>query len=113
MHAKSIYTQQHCYVSLKTFVGIQTLVFSFLRRVRCPLRNAAGAFQLMLYICFLQDRPTNTYLYIYVSIVCLTWENLHEPNVPMFEKDVCWRGFNLYWVRHKLQVHQKSTKTAM
>jgi hypothetical protein len=45
MHLKSFYTQQHCYVSLKTLYpgGIQTRVFSFLRRMRCPLRHAARA----------------------------------------------------------------------
>jgi hypothetical protein len=43
MHIKSFCTQQHCYVSLKALYpgGIQTGVFSFLRRMRCPLRHAA------------------------------------------------------------------------
>jgi hypothetical protein len=43
LHIKSVYTQQHCYVSLKTLypVGIRTQVFSFLRRMRCPLRHAS------------------------------------------------------------------------
>jgi hypothetical protein len=45
MHIKSFYTQQHCYVSLKTFYpgGIRTQVFLFMRRMRCPLRHAARA----------------------------------------------------------------------
>jgi hypothetical protein len=36
MHIKSFYTQQHCYVSLKTLYPgrIRTRVFSFLRRMR-------------------------------------------------------------------------------
>jgi hypothetical protein len=43
---KSFYTQQHCYVSLQTLYPgrIQTQVFSFLRRMRCPLRHAAISF---------------------------------------------------------------------
>jgi hypothetical protein len=43
MHIKSFYTQQHWCVSLKTSYpgGIRTQVFSFLRRMRCPLRHAA------------------------------------------------------------------------
>jgi hypothetical protein len=43
MHFKSSYTQQHCYVFLKTLYpgGIRTRVFLFLRRMRCPLRHAA------------------------------------------------------------------------
>jgi hypothetical protein len=38
-------TQQHYYVSLKTLYpgGIRTRVFTFLRRMRCPLRHAARA----------------------------------------------------------------------
>jgi hypothetical protein len=42
MHIKSLYTQLHCYVSLKTLYpgGIRTRVFPFLRRMRCPLRHA-------------------------------------------------------------------------
>jgi hypothetical protein len=46
MHIKSYYTQQHCYDSLKTLYpgGIGTRVFSFLRRMRCPLRHAARYF---------------------------------------------------------------------
>jgi hypothetical protein len=45
IHIKSFYTQQHCYVSLKTLFpgGIRTRVFSFLRQIRCPLRHAARA----------------------------------------------------------------------
>jgi hypothetical protein len=45
MHTKSFYTQQHCYVSLKTLYpgGIWTRVFLFLRWMRCPLRQAARA----------------------------------------------------------------------
>jgi hypothetical protein len=45
MHIKSFYKQQYCYVSLKTLYpgGIQTRVFSFLRRMRCPLHHAARA----------------------------------------------------------------------
>jgi hypothetical protein len=45
MQIKSFYTQQHCYVSLKTLYpgGIRTRVFLFLRRMRCPLRHAARA----------------------------------------------------------------------
>jgi hypothetical protein len=47
MHFKSLYTQQHCYVSLKTLYpgGIRSRVFLFLRRMRCPLRHAARAKQ--------------------------------------------------------------------
>jgi hypothetical protein len=43
-HIKSFCTQQHCYVSLKTFCPgrIRTRVFSFLRRMRLPLRHAVG-----------------------------------------------------------------------
>jgi hypothetical protein len=39
------YTQQHCYVSLKTLYpgGIRTRVFLFLRRMWCRLRHAAKA----------------------------------------------------------------------
>jgi hypothetical protein len=42
---KSFYTQQHCYVSLNTLYPgrIRTRVFSFLRRMLCPLRHAARA----------------------------------------------------------------------
>jgi hypothetical protein len=49
MHIKSFYTKQHCYVSLKTLYpgGIWTRVFSFLRRMRCPLRYAARACTLL------------------------------------------------------------------
>jgi hypothetical protein len=38
-------TQQNCYVSRKTLNpgGIRTRVFSFLRRMQCPLRHAARA----------------------------------------------------------------------
>jgi hypothetical protein len=45
MHIKSFYTQQNCYVPLKTLYpgGIQTRVFLFLRRMRCPLRHSARA----------------------------------------------------------------------
>jgi hypothetical protein len=45
MHIKSFYTQQQCYVSLKTLYpgGIRTRVFLFLRQIRCPLRHAARA----------------------------------------------------------------------
>jgi hypothetical protein len=45
MHIKSFYTQQHCYVSLKALYpgGIRTWVFSFLKRMRCPLHHAARA----------------------------------------------------------------------
>jgi hypothetical protein len=45
MHIQSFYTQQYCYVSLKTLYpgGIRARVFSFLRRIRCPLRHAARA----------------------------------------------------------------------
>jgi hypothetical protein len=45
MHIKSFYRQQHCYVSLKTLYPsrIRTRVFSFLRRMRCPLCRAARA----------------------------------------------------------------------
>jgi hypothetical protein len=54
MHIKSFYTQQHCYVSLKTLYpgGIRTRVFLFLRRMRCPLRHAAigQLFELMFKI---------------------------------------------------------------
>jgi hypothetical protein len=40
---QSFYTQQHCYVSRKTLYPgrIRTRVFSFLRRMWCPLRHAA------------------------------------------------------------------------
>jgi hypothetical protein len=50
MHIKSFWTQQHCYVSLKTLYpgGIRTRVFSFQRRMRCPLRHAAVFYS----ICF-------------------------------------------------------------
>jgi hypothetical protein len=43
MHIKSFYTQQQCHGFLKTLYpgGIRTRVFSFLRRMRCPLRHAA------------------------------------------------------------------------
>jgi hypothetical protein len=46
IHIKSLYTQQHCYVSLKTLYpgGIRTRVFSFLRRMRCPLLLFASYF---------------------------------------------------------------------
>jgi hypothetical protein len=42
---KSFYTQQHCYVSLKTLDHgrIRTRVFLFLRRMRCPRRHTARA----------------------------------------------------------------------
>jgi hypothetical protein len=42
MHIKSFYTQQHCYVFPKTLYPgrIWTRFFSFLRRMRCPLRYA-------------------------------------------------------------------------
>jgi hypothetical protein len=45
MHIKSFFTQQHCYVSLKTLYpgGIPTWVFSFLRRMRCPMHYATRA----------------------------------------------------------------------
>jgi hypothetical protein len=45
MYTKPFYTQQHCYVSLKTLYpgGIQTRVFLFLRRMRCPVRHATRA----------------------------------------------------------------------
>jgi hypothetical protein len=51
MHIKLFYTQQHCYVSLKTLYpgGIRTRVFLFLRRMRCPLRHAARALYEILY----------------------------------------------------------------
>jgi hypothetical protein len=41
----SFYTQQHCYVSLKTLYpgGIWTRVFSVLRWMQCPMRHAARA----------------------------------------------------------------------
>jgi hypothetical protein len=47
MHIMSFYTQQHCYVSLKTLYpgGIQTRVFLFVKQMRCPLRHAARAKQ--------------------------------------------------------------------
>jgi hypothetical protein len=53
MHIKSFYTQQHCYVSLKTLYpgGIRTRVFLFLRRMRCPLRHAARAFRIISCCC--------------------------------------------------------------
>jgi hypothetical protein len=43
MHIKSFYTQQHCYVSLKTLYpgGIWTRVFLFLRQMQCPLCHAS------------------------------------------------------------------------
>jgi hypothetical protein len=46
MHIKWFYTQQHCYVSLKTLYpgGIWTRVFLLLRRMRRPLRHAARAY---------------------------------------------------------------------
>jgi hypothetical protein len=45
IHIKSFYTQPYNYVSLKTSCpgGIRTWVVLFLRRLRCPLRHAAGA----------------------------------------------------------------------
>jgi hypothetical protein len=43
MHVKPFYTQQHCYVSLKSLYprGTRTRVLSFLRQMRCPLCHAA------------------------------------------------------------------------
>jgi hypothetical protein len=51
MHIKSFYSQQHCFVSLKTSYpeGIRTRVFLFQRRMRCPLRHAARAHGIILY----------------------------------------------------------------
>jgi hypothetical protein len=45
MHIKSFSAQQHFYVPLKTLYpgGIQTPVFSFLRRMLCPLRHVTRA----------------------------------------------------------------------
>jgi hypothetical protein len=45
MHVKSLYAQQHCYVSQKKLIPcrIRTRVFLFLRRLRCSLRHAARA----------------------------------------------------------------------
>jgi hypothetical protein len=42
-HIKPLFTQHHCYVPQKTLYpgGIRTRVFSFLRRVQCPMRHAA------------------------------------------------------------------------
>jgi hypothetical protein len=51
MHNKTFYTQLHCYVFGKTLYpgGIRTQVFSFLRRMRCPLRHAARALMVGLF----------------------------------------------------------------
>jgi hypothetical protein len=46
MQIKSFYTQQHCYVSLKTLYtgGIWTRVFLFLRQMWCPLCQGRQVF---------------------------------------------------------------------
>jgi hypothetical protein len=46
MHIKSFYTQQHCYVSLKTLHpgGIRTRVFLFLRQRRHAARSSRAKF---------------------------------------------------------------------
>jgi hypothetical protein len=43
LHIKSPYTQQHCYVSIKTLHPGWMQAFLFLRRMQCPLRHAGRA----------------------------------------------------------------------
>jgi hypothetical protein len=65
MHIKSFYTQQHCYVSLKTLCpgGVWTRVFSFLRRIICPLRHAARVRRLTLLHRYVRA-------YVHTNFIC-------------------------------------------
>jgi hypothetical protein len=68
MHIKSFYTQQHCYVSLKTLYpgGIGSWDLSFLRRMRCPLRQGQTI------TCFFGKCWKNTY---YIDVYTLRYKN--------------------------------------
>jgi hypothetical protein len=60
MHIILFFTQQHCYVSLKTLYPgrIRTWVFSFVRRMRCPLRYAARGYSNLL--CMFEESNHHT-----------------------------------------------------
>jgi hypothetical protein len=85
MHIKSFDT--HCYVSVKTLYrgGIRTRVFSFLRRMRCPLRHAAS-----LYVQFNAFFQHNQYCQLYknkkATTLPISWrDSISRPITPQAE----------------------------